>query len=133
ERQDVQKDSDLYWLQKANIISPEDQYMDLTQPQLDVALATTVEAWERGETRHKVQPTSPSVPFIRRAGSPERGLLLIYPLDSTNVLLNGERFTEMPIIGMAMSFPASRKRTTVEYQVNTKYWFDRYGDDEDDV
>jgi len=133
ERQDVQKDSDLYWLQKANIISPEDQYMDLTQPQLDVALATTVEAWEKGETRHKVQPTSPSGPFIRRARSPERGLLLIYPLDSTNVLLNGERFTEMPIIGMAMSFPASRKRTTVEYQVNTKYWFDRYGDDEDDV
>ena len=37
------------------------------------------------------------------------------------------------IIGMAMSFPASRNRTTVEYQVNTKYWLDRYGDDEDDV
>jgi hypothetical protein len=133
ERQDVQKDSDLYWLQKANIISPEDQYMDLTQPQLDAALAATVDAWAKGETRHKVQPTSPSGPFIRRARSPERGLLLIYPLDSSNVLLNGERFTEMPIIGMAMSFPASRNRTTVEYQVNTKYWLDRYGDDEDDV
>lgn len=133
ERQDVQKDSDLYWLQKANIISPEDQYIDLTQSQHDAALAATVDAWAKGETRHKVQPTSPSGPFIRRVRSPERGLLLIYPLDSTNVLLNGEQFTGMPIIGIAMSFPASRNRTTVEYQVNTKYWLDRYGDDEDDV
>lgn len=133
ERQDVQKDSDLYWLQKANIISPEDQYIDLDSTQRDAALAATVDAWVNGETRHKVQPTSPSGPFIRRARSPERGLLLIYPLDSSNVLLDGERFTEMPIIGMAMSFPASRNRTTVEYQVNTKYWLDRYGDDEDDV
>lgn len=133
ERQDVQKDSDLYWLQKANIISPEDQYIDLSKPQIDAALAATIGSWARGETRHKVEPTSPSGPFIRRARSPERGLLLIYPLDSSNVLLDGKRFTDMPIIGIAMSFPASSNRTTVEYQVNTKYWLDRYGDDEDDV
>lgn len=133
ERNEVQPDKDLYWLRNANLISPEDQYIDLTQPQLDAALAATVDAWANGETRHKVQPTSPSGPFIRRARSPEKGLLLIYPLDSSNVLLEGERFTEMPIIGMAMSFPVSRNRTTVEYQVNTKYWLDRYGDDEDDV
>lgn len=133
ERNEVQPDKDLYWLRNANLISPEDQYIDLTQPQLDAALAATVGAWANGETRHKVQPTSPSGPFIRRARSPERGLLLIYPLDSSNVLLEGERFTETPIIGMAMSFPVSRNRTTVEYQVNTKYWLDRYGDDEDDV
>ncbi|SFQ06407.1 Z1 domain-containing protein [Pseudomonas sp. NFPP07] len=133
ERQDVQPDKDLYWLQKANIISPEDQYIDLDSSQQASALAATVDAWANGETRHKMQPTSPSGPFIRRTRSPQRGLLLIYPLDSSNVFLNGERFTEMPIIGMAMSFPASRNKTTVEYQVNTKYWLDRYGDDEDDV
>lgn len=133
ERKDVQPDKDLYWLQKANIISPEDQYIDLTGPQVASALKATVEAWAKGETRHKVEPTSPSGPFIRLARSSQRGLLLIYPLDSSDVLLDGERFTDMPIIGMAMSFPASSKKTTVEYQVNTKYWFDRYGDDEDDV
>lgn len=133
ERKDVQPDKDLYWLQKANIISPEDQYIDLTRPQIDAALAATVDAWAKGETRHNAQPTSPSGPFIRRKRSPQRGLLLIYPLDSSDVLLDGERFTDMPIIGMAMSFPASSNRTTVEYQVNTKYWLDRYGDDDDDV
>ncbi|MDG9670152.1 Z1 domain-containing protein, partial [Hahella sp. CR1] len=133
ERKDVQQDKDLYWLQKANIISPEDQYIDLAKTQVTSALASTVDAWKKGETRHKDEPASPSGPFIRRARSPQRGLLLIYPLDSSNVLLDGERYTDMPIIGMAMSFPASSKRTTVEYQVNTKYWHDRYGDDEDDV
>lgn len=133
ERKDVQPDKDLYWLQKANILSPEDQYIDLTGPQISAALTATVDAWAKGETRHKVEPTSPSGPFIRQARSPQRGLLLIYPLDSSDVLLDGKRFTDMPIIGMAMSFPASGNRTTVEYQVNTKYWLDRYGDDEDDV
>ncbi|POP67709.1 Z1 domain-containing protein [Pseudomonas syringae] len=133
ERNEVQPDKDLYWLRNANLISPEDQYIDLTGPQVDAALEATIDSWAKGETRHKVQPTSPSGPFIRRARSPERGLLLIYPLDSSNVLLDGKRFTDMPIIGMAMSFPASSNKTTVEYQVNTKYWLDRYGDDEDDV
>ena len=133
ERKDVQPDKDLYWLQKANIISPEDQYIDLTGPQIGAALAATIDAWAKGETRHKVAPTSPSGPFIRQARSPQRGLLLIYPLDSSDVLLEKDRFTDMPIIGMAMSFPASKNRTTVEYRVNTKYWLDRYGDDEDDV
>lgn len=98
----------------ANLISPEDQYIDLTGPQVDAALAAIVDAWAKGKTRHKVLPTSPSGPFIRRARSPERGLLLIYPLDSSNELLDGKRFTDMPIIGMAMSFPAGRNRTTVE-------------------
>ncbi|VFB18425.1 Z1 domain-containing protein [Pseudomonas fragi] len=133
ERNEVQPDKDLYWLRNANLISPEDQYIDLTGLQVDAALAATIDSWAKGETRHKAQPTSPSGPFIRRARSPERGLLLIYPLDSSNVLLDGKRFTDMPIIGMAMSFPASSNKTTVEYQVNTKYWLDRYGDDEDDV
>jgi len=133
ERKDVQPDKDLYWLQKANIISPEDQYIDLTKLQVASALAATVDAWKGGETRHKDEPTSPSGPFIRQARNPQRGLLLIYPLDSSDVLLDGVHFTNLPIIGMAMSFPASSKRTTVEYQVNTKYWLDRYGDDEDDV
>lgn len=133
ERKDVQPDNNLYWLQKANIISPEDQSIDLTDTQIALALEATVDAWKRGKTRHEFEPTSPSGPFIRRVRSPDRGLLLIYPLDSHDVLLGGKRFTEMPIVGMAISFPASCNETTIEYQVNTKYWLDRYGDDEDDV
>ncbi len=132
-------ENDLYRLKKANIISPEDQHIDLTDSQVAAALAATVNAWERGTPRtgagakYKSKPTSPSGPFIRQTRSSRRGLLLIYPLDSSEVKLGGERFTAMPIIGMAMSFPVSNKSTTVEYQANTKYWVDRYGDDEEDV
>lgn len=133
ERNEIQPDKDLYWLRNANLISPEDQYIDLNSAQQASALKGTIEAWAKGETRHRIQPTSPSGPFIRRARGPERGLLLIYPLDSRNVLLDGKKFTDTPIIGMAMSFPTSSNKTTVEYQVNTKYWLDRYGDDEEDV
>ncbi|EKE77443.1 Z1 domain-containing protein [Gallaecimonas xiamenensis] len=133
ERTDAQPGSNLYWIRNANIISPEDQYLDLDDDEFKAALANTIDAWKRGQTRHKEEPTSPNGPFIRRARNPQRGLLLIYPLDPSDVLLKSKQITNMPIIGMAMSFPVSGNRTTVEYQVNTKYWLDRYGDDEDDV
>ncbi len=131
ERQDVQKDNDLYWLQKANIISPEDQYIDFEEEQENEALKATIDAWEKGETRHVKRPVAPSGPFIRRVRSPQQGLLLIYLLDPTNVLLNEHRFTEFPIIGMALSFPVSSRPAMVEYLIPTKFWLERYGDDED--
>ena len=131
ERRDLQPDNDLYWLQKANMISPEDQYIDFDENQLAEALSATVDAWRKGETRHTNEPTAPSGPFIRRVREPQRGLLLIYPLDSSSVTLNEEQSSELPIIGMAFSFPASNVPTMVEYQVNTKFWIDRYGEDED--
>ena len=132
-RVDDTRTTDLYRLANSNIISPSDQYIDLDDDQIDEALARTIEAYDRGETRHEKEPDAPSGPFIRRTRSPEKGLLLIYSLLPDDVLLNGAAFTDLPIIGYAISFPNSERETTVEYKVNTTFWRKRYGEDEDDI
>lgn len=133
QRSDKTEKTDLYMLAKANILNPPDQYIDLTDSQIEGALFETVETWKDGKSRSKHEPKEPSGPYIRRARQPNNGLLLIYPLDNNEVLLDGKKFTESPIIGFAISFPKGSRDEVVEYQVNTRYWQDRYGEEIDDV
>lgn len=124
-------DSSLYMLKKSNILSPEDEQLDLSDEQKAKALADNIAAWEKGETRSTKKPERPSGPFIRNTRSPQKGLLLLYPLDSS---LLEKPFTSTPIIGFAISFPESSRgqASAIEYQVNTKYWRDRYGEEDED-
>lgn len=132
QRSDSTEDGDLYMLKNANILNPPDQYVDLSETQFNDALTWTVEAWEQGKSRAKKRPQEPSGPFIRAARSRENGLLLIYPLDQAKVLRDGEQVCDTPVIGFAISFPRGSRDDLIEYKVNTKYWQDRYGSDEDD-
>lgn len=132
-RSDSTQHTDLYMLPNSNLLSPNDQMLDLDKDQTRQALKETQDAWAQGKSRAKNKPQTPSGPFIRKARPKERGLLLIYPLDNTSVLLEDNSFTDKPIIGFAVSFPVGSRDEKVEYQVNTKYWSDRYGEDEDDA
>ena len=120
-------------LKKSNILSPDDEQLDLTIDQKGKALDDNIAAFEKGLTRSrsKKKPEKPSGPFIRSVRSPQKGLLLLYPLDHT---LLEKPFTTTPIIGFAISFPESSRgqASAIEYQVNTKYWLDRYGEEEED-
>lgn len=124
-------DSSLYMLKKSNILSPEDEQLDLSDEQRTRALTNNIAAWEIGETHSKKKPERPSGPFIRGVREPQKGLLLLYPLDPT---LLEKPFTSTPIIGFAVSFPESSRgqASAIEYQVNTKYWRDRYGEEDED-
>lgn len=128
---DTPKDSGIYMLKKSNILSPDDEQLDLSDEQKANALADNIAAFERGETRSKKKPERPSGPFIRNTRTPQKGLLLLYPLDPN---LLEKPFTTTPIIGFAISFPESSRgqASAIEYQVNTKYWRDRYGEEEED-
>lgn len=132
QRTDSTEERDVYMLKNANILNPPDQYIDLEPDQLEKALRLTVEAWEGGKSRAKNRPQEPSGPFIREARPRENGLLLIYPLDPAKALKNGDKVCSTPLIGFAVSFPRGSRNDLVEYKVNTKYWQDRYGDEEDD-
>ena len=123
-------DSSIYMLNKSNILSPKDEQVDLTDPQLAAALAANIVAFEKGDTRSKT-PVSPSGPFIRGQRPAQNGLLLIYPLDPKKIT---KPILSKPIIGFAISFPESSKgkESAIEYQVNTTYWRDRYGEEDDD-
>ena len=124
-------DSSQYMLNKSNILSPKDERADLTDTQIAAALTANIAAYDSGDTRLTNSPKSPSGPFIRRQRPARNGLLLIYPLDHTIIT---KPVLSKPIIGFAISFPESTKgkESAIEYQVNTTYWRDRYGEDDDD-
>lgn len=124
--------SDIYMLKKANIVSPVDQSVDLTSNEIEQAYKMTVDAWKSNMSRAKTEPKVPSGPFIRRARSQQKGLLLLYPLDPTEINIGGKAVSVDPFMGFAVSFPRGSRDDLVEYKVNTKYWQDRYGSDEED-
>jgi hypothetical protein len=133
ERSDKKPGNDeLYMLKKSNILSPLDEQLDLSEPQKAQALTDNINAFQNGLTRSKTPPKKASGPFIRAARSPQNGLLLLYPLDFSHL---GKPFKkDKPILGFAISFPVSARglSSAIEYQVNTKYWRDRYGEAEED-
>lgn len=132
-RTDKTPETDLYMLANSNILNPPDQYIDLTKDEQNQALCETVEAWSEGKSRAKKMPVEPSGPFIREARPKNKGLLLIYPLDHNLVRDDGNKFSDKPIIGFAVSFPKGSRDEKIEYQVNTRYWQDRYGEEDDDA
>jgi len=130
-RGDATPERDLYMLNNANILSPQDEMIDLSKEQIQQALHDNIEEWKRGTTRSRKEPVRPSGPFIRRAREPESALLLLYPIDHEDFR---EPFSTKPVIGFAISFPGSPRGElgAVEYEVNTRYWNDRYGEDDDE-
>lgn len=124
--------SGIYMLKKANILSPADQSVDLTNHERKRALEMTVKAWEANKSRAKTEPKAASGPFIRNARSRDKGLLLLYPLDPKDIKKENDAASVYPFMGFAVSFPRGSRDEVVEYKVTTKYWQDRYGSDEED-
>lgn len=117
--------SDRYTIRR--LVNPKDEQIDLTDPQKEVALATTIENWRRAkEPKRNEQPTSPGGREAREQRPKENGLLLIYPLDSLRAGILG---TVNPVMGIAISFPQSDTARPVSYIVNNRY-LQGAGDDE---
>ena len=94
------------------LISPEDETIDLNLNQKIQAEKETVAAWERKPPPKRDRPKSPSGPFIRKQRNPERGLLLIYPIDAG---LDGNT----PIMGFAVSFSYDADAPVINYAENS--------------
>jgi len=94
------------------LVSPRDETIDFDQDQLDRALKETIAAWKRKSPPKRDQPRSASGPFIRRQRDPDRGLLLIYPIDAS---LEGG----VPIMGFAVSFPFDDDAPLIDYAENS--------------
>jgi hypothetical protein len=123
------------------LLSPRDEAIDLTEAAWKAALDTTIRAWKPDSTKQKngVPPKAPELPngpAIRRvrgrgaegvSAAPERGLLLLYPLDPQKAETDifGDRKT--PIIGFGVSFPSSDSGVKVEYRVDHLTWEQEYG------
>jgi hypothetical protein len=123
------------------LLSPRDEAIDLDEVAWQAALDATIRAWKPDPGRQKdgAQPKPPELPngpAIRRvrgkgadgfAAAPERGLLLLYPLDPQqaggDILGDG---TE-PVMAFGVSFPSSDSGVKVEYRVDHLLWEQEYG------
>lgn len=124
------------------LLSPRDEAIDLDEDAWKAALDLTISAWTKDPARRtedtgKKPPKAPGGPSIRRVrglgadgvqGAPERGLLLIYPLDPGAADLPPEWAPAdwPPVIAFGASFPASRSTTTVKYEVDHLLWETEY-------
>lgn len=118
-------DPKTYALKKGHIIDPTHEYLDLTSSQINQALHTMKTDTER-RRRSDDDPKNPSGPYIRSIRPKERGLLLIYPLDPHTAGIEMEPL--VPVIGIALSIPESKKAVKVEYRVNNTYWEQEFAD-----
>ncbi len=120
------------------LLSPRDEAIDLDQRAWTAAMEATLRAWKPDPGRQKdgappSEPQLPSGPALRRVrgkgadgirGAPERGLLLLYPLDPLEAGLEDGTF---PVVAFGVSFPVSDSGTKVEYQVDHLIWEREYG------
>ena len=123
------------------VLSPKDEAIDLDATAWTAALDATRRAWKPDPARQRDStppqpPDLPNGPAIRRMRgfgavgvpkSPERGLLLLYPLDPQ---LAGEGVIEnwtKPVMAFGISFPSSESGTKIEYNVDHLLWEQEYG------
>lgn len=123
------------------LLSPTDEFADLTPSERDMALRLSIEAWEEnpysrsrpGERR--ARPARPAGAPIREVRPESRGLLMIYPLDPGD---ESEGKVEvdalhLPVIGFGISFPTvgEDRASRVRYTVSNMYYLEEVlGDSE---
>ena len=101
------------------LVNPTDEEIGLAKDQRDAALAWTREKWAKdGGDKRGAEPGRPSGTAIRYIRPKEEGLLLIYPLSPEEYKTD----SEIPVMGIALSFPGTDNPDGVEYRVNNKYW-----------
>jgi len=101
------------------LVNPSDEKVDLDKSAIEAAMRATIEDWEL-DARGRDKPTDPAGRFLRQARDPDKGLLILYPLDP------GEAKSEngdTPIIAFAISFPTvnGESASKVTYTVNNVY------------
>lgn len=100
------------------LVSPSDEAIDLDKDEWGRALQQTIVAWEQSRRRDKSSdpPKSPSGTAIRSVRPKSRGLLILYPLDGRCACTG-----DVPVIGLAVSFPGSDTAEPIAYTVNNVF------------
>jgi hypothetical protein len=110
---DDKSSDDLYYIRKSHIISPRDEFIDLTSDELARALVRTQDLWNA--TGKEGSPSFPSGEVVRNTfRKPNKPLLLIYFLDPAGANL----IEATAVIGYAISFPANDRDDAVSFAVH---------------
>jgi hypothetical protein len=119
------------------ILNPPDEWIDFSPQEVRELTNKTRESWKLNPGRREVEPTEPSGPVVRRSRPPEKGLLLLYPLEpvpeeSRDKAVSGLEIFDGPLVGFCASFPASVNAPAMEYTVNVRFLEDLFGASRDD-
>lgn len=123
------------------LLSPKDESIDLDDQTWQAALTSTIKAWKSDPARQsdgdrRKEPELPNGPAVRRirgrgadgiAPAPERGLLLLYPLDPKLSKVASLLDQSDPVMAFGVSFPSSDSGLKVEYRVDHLLWEQEYG------
>ncbi|MFN7042530.1 MAG: Z1 domain-containing protein [Acidovorax temperans] len=125
------------------LLSPRDEALDLDNRAWSAALARTKKMFnpDAGRQRNGGKPNEPDIPngpsvrYIRGKGSeadgvppaPQRGLLLLYPLDPQQAGSAALSARKDPVMAFGVSFPSSDSGVKVEYAVDHLLWTQEYG------
>ncbi|MDD2612869.1 MAG: Z1 domain-containing protein [Bacteroidales bacterium] len=128
-------DENVYYLRKSHIISPKDEFIDLSESEYERAMQLTREL--RSRQNSEGEPIYPNGEIVRnQIRNSENPLLLIYLLDPVGA---GMLPSTNPFVGYAISFPKSNYNAFVAYAINEQL-LDRFNmedelespDDEED-
>ena len=119
-RKEDEKESndEIYFLRKSHIISPKDEFLDLSESEYKNAIELTRQLRER--QGKDGDPAYPNGQIVRNeVRSPQNPLLLIYLLDA-DLSLDSYPLSEKanPFVGYAIIFPKSNYNAFVSYAVN---------------
>ncbi|BAZ27267.1 endonuclease [Kalymmatonema gypsitolerans NIES-4073] len=112
--------SEEYRLRKSRLLSPTDEWLDLSESTRKAILEETRRLREQAGKPLSSSQT-PNGKVIRSMRSPKNGLLLLYPLDPAEI------DSDIPVIGFVVSFPESPTARRIEYKVNNIYWEQEFG------
>ena len=104
---------DIYYIRKSHIVSPSDEFIDLSPEEYSAALEATRLNWISSDKEGT--PSYPGGEIVRNTvRKPNRPLLVIYFLDPAGANLE----IEVPIIGYAISFPGNDRDDAVSFAVH---------------
>jgi hypothetical protein len=141
-RTNISDETKGYEVAKYNISDHRHELIDLLPNEIEMALAQTKEDFKKEDK--KEIPELPSRKRIRWQRSPKNGLLIIYPLNHNcqrivdlktehkTIIL--ENISDVPVIGIAISFPEIQNDEKIEYAVNEQFTKDyEYPDELDQI
>lgn len=106
----------LYYIKKSHIISPDDEFIDLTDSEKEEARQASIRIWREKTGVKTGEPLRLNGDWVRnQIRKPDKVLLLLYFLNPLGANL-GE--TSNPIVGYAISFPGTDNNDVVTYAVN---------------
>ncbi len=114
---ELKSNDDLYYIRKSHIISPQDEFIDLSINEYQQCLDMTKLHWQKA--KKDGTPLYPNGQILRNVvRKPDRPLLLLYFLNPKGVNPLSEKINALPIIAYAISFPGNDRDDAVSFAVH---------------